>query len=76
MLIKLYLTSILKKITVWFIKTTLVDARKIDTSIPNDDEKAFFNESVEHKKQMKGNDFFIAPYPDYEYQVDLFLLTI
>ena len=40
-----------------------------------DDVKQFFQENVEQKKQLKGYNSFIAPYPKYEYQLDLFFIN-
>jgi len=57
------------------LKTTLEDARKIDKSITNEDVKKFFRENVEQKKQLKGYNSFIAPYPNYEFQIDLFFVN-
>ena len=57
------------------LKTTLEDARKIDKSITNEDVKKFFQEHVEQKKQLKGYNSFIAPYPNYEFQIDLFFVN-
>ncbi len=57
------------------LKTTLEDARKIDKSITNEDVKKFFQEKVEQKKQIPGYNSFIAPYPNYEFQIDLFFIT-
>ena len=57
------------------LKTTLEDARKIDKSITNEDVKKFFQEKVEQKKQIPGYNSFIAPYPTYEFQIDLFFIT-
>ena len=57
------------------LKTTLEDARKIDKSITNEDVKKLFRENVEQKKQLKGYNSFIAPYPNYEFQIDLFFVN-
>ena len=56
------------------IKTTFEDARKVDKSITLNDIKQFFQQNVENKKQLKGNNTFVAPYPHYEYQLDLFFI--
>ena len=37
--------------------------------------KKFFRENVEQKKQLKGYNSFIAPYPNYEFQIDLFFVN-
>ena len=52
-------------------KVTLEDAQKIDTSIKLSDVKYFVGMNV-NQKQMKGSSPFIAPCPDYEYQIKLF----
>ena len=52
------------------IKTTFDDVRKIDNTIKMDDIKQWFKENVEAKKQIKGMNSFITPYPYYEYQFD------
>ena len=57
------------------IKTTFDDARKVDKTIKLDDIKNWFKENVEAKKQIKGMNSFIAPYPYYEYQFDLFFIN-
>jgi len=57
------------------IKTTYDDARKKNKSISRDDVKDFFKEYVEQKKQLRGYNSFIAPYANYEYQVDLFFVN-
>lgn len=56
------------------IKTTLDDARKIDKSITINDVKEFFNNNVEKKSNLKGDNTFIAPHSYYEYQADLFFI--
>jgi hypothetical protein len=56
-------------------KTTLADSKKIDNSITNDDVKQFLKKNTEQKTQVKGYNSFIAPYPNYEYQVDLFFIN-
>ena len=57
------------------IKTTYDDAKKKNKSITRDDVKDFFKEYVEQKKQLRGYNSFIAPYANYEYQVDLFFIN-
>ena len=59
----------------WSIKTTFDDVKKIDKTIKMDDIKQWFKENVEAKKQIKGMNSFIAPYPYYEYQFDLFFIN-
>ena len=57
------------------LKTTFDDVKKIDKTIKMDDIKQWFKENVEAKKQIKGMNSFIAPYPYYEYQFDLFFIN-
>ena len=57
------------------IKTTFESARKINKSITLDRVKNWFRENVEQKKQLKGYNSFVAPYPYYEYQFDLFFIN-
>ena len=56
-------------------KTTYEDAKKKNKFITRDDVKDFFKEYVEQKKQLRGYNSFIAPYANYEYQVDLFFIN-
>ena len=42
-------------------KATLDDARKKDKTITMDEINEFFQENVEQKKQLKGNNAFVAP---------------
>lgn len=57
------------------IKTTFEDAKKKDKTITIEDVKDFFDKSVEKKTNLKGYNSFVAPYPYYEYQFDLFLIN-
>jgi hypothetical protein len=56
------------------IKTTFEDAKKKDKSITIEDVKKFFEKNVEKKTQAKNFNSFVAPYPYYEYQFDLFFI--
>jgi hypothetical protein len=56
------------------IKTTFEDAKKIDKTITIEDVKEFFDKNVEKKTQLKNYNSFVAPYPYYEYQFDLFFI--
>lgn len=56
-------------------KVTLEDARKIDKTIKLEHVKEYFKENVSEKKQLKGYNSFIAPYPKYEYQLDLMFFS-
>jgi hypothetical protein len=57
------------------IKTTFNDARKIDKTITLDMVKSWFGGNVEKKTQLKGFNGFVAPYPYYEFQFDLFFIN-
>ena len=52
------------------IQTTYQDARAKDKTITLDDVKEWFKKNVEQKKQLRGQNSFIAPYPFYEFQMD------
>ena len=54
-------------------KTTLKEAREKDKTITMADVQQFFRKNVEQKKQLRGQNSFIAPEPFYEFQMDLFL---
>ena len=54
------------------IQTTYRDARAKDKTITLNDVKEWFIKNVEQKKQLRGQNSFIAPYPFYEFQMDLF----
>ena len=56
------------------IKVTYEDAHKKDKSITLSDVQTWFNNNIKKTKQPPGMNSFIAPYPYYEYQVDLFFL--
>jgi len=56
-------------------KITLADSKKLDNSITNDDVKQFLAKNTEQKKQLKGYNSFVAPYANYEYQLDLFFIN-
>ena len=58
-------------------KTTLKNARDIDKTITKRDVDNFISKNTEHsqKKQLKGYNSFVAPYPNYEYQMDLFFIN-
>ena len=55
--------------------TTLKDAREKDKTITMKDVEEFFKKNVEQKKQLRGQNSFIPPYPNYEYQMDLFFIN-
>jgi len=56
------------------IKTTFEDAKKKDKTITIEDVKEFFDKNVKKKTQLKNYNSFVAPYPYYEYQFDLFFI--
>ena len=53
-------------------KNTLETARKRDKTITKEDVDNFMLKNTDQKKQLRGYNSFIAPYPKYEYQLDLF----
>ncbi len=57
------------------IKNTFNDVRKIDKTITLDMVKSWFRGNVEKKTQLKGYNSFVAPYPYYEFQFDLFFIN-
>ena len=54
------------------IQTTYQDARAKDKTITLNDVKEWFKNNVEQKKQLRGQNSFIAPYPFFEFQMDFF----
>ena len=57
------------------IKNTFNDVRKIDKTITLDMVQSWFRGNVEKKTQLKGYNSFVAPYPYYEFQFDLFFMV-
>ena len=57
------------------IQTTFKDAKAKDKTITLQDTKNFFNKYIAQKKQQRGSNTFIAPYANYEYQLDLFFIN-
>ena len=55
------------------IQTTCQDAKKRAQSIAINDVRDWFKKNVEQKKQLRGQNSFIPPYPFYEFQFHLFL---
>ena len=55
-------------------KTTLKEAREKDKTITMADVQQFFRKNVEQRKQLRGQNSFIAPEPFYEFQMDLFFI--
>ena len=56
-------------------KNTLESARKRDKTITKADVDNFMLKNTERKTQLRGYNSFIAPYPKYEYQLDLFFIN-
>ena len=56
-------------------QTTYQDAKKKDNTITMNDVKHFFKNNVSQKKQQRGSNTFIAPYTNYEFQLDLFFIN-
>jgi hypothetical protein len=56
-------------------KITLEAARKRDKTITKEDVDNFMLKNTDRKKQLRGYNSFIAPYPKYEYQLDLFFIN-
>ena len=56
-------------------KNTLETARKRDKTITKEDVDNFMLKNTDKKKQQRGYNSFIAPYPKYEYQLDLFFIN-
>ena len=55
-------------------QTTLADARKKDKSITMNDVNEFFRKNVEVKKLPRGQNSFVAPNANYQYQLDVFFM--
>jgi hypothetical protein len=53
---------------------TLADARKKDKTITKGDVDEFFRKNVEVKKLPRGQNSFVAPNANYQYQLDLFFM--
>ena len=53
---------------------TLADARKKDNTITKGDVDEFFRKNVEVKKLPRGQNSFVAPNANYQYQLDLFFM--
>ena len=56
-------------------KRTLQEAKEKDKTITAKDVEEFFKKNVEQKKQLRGFNSFISPYPYFEFQVDLFFIN-
>ena len=57
------------------ITTTYKDAKQKEQSISINDVKEWFKKNIEQKKQLRGNNSFIAPHPYFEFQLDFLLMT-
>ena len=57
------------------IQNTYNDAKKINFGITIDNVKDWFSKNVERKTQLKGFNSYVAPEPNFEYQIDLFYLS-
>ena len=53
------------------LKQTVSDAREIDPSIKLDDARQWMAEHTKRKKQLPGQNSFVANGPHHEYQLDL-----
>ena len=53
------------------ITSTFKEAFKLDKTITLNTVKQWFKSNLENTKQVKGSNSFVAPYPYYEYQLDL-----
>jgi len=56
-------------------QSTLKESREKDKTITMSDIDIFFRKNVEQKKQLRGSNSFVNPYPYYEFQVDLFFIN-
>ena len=57
------------------LQQTLKESRQKDYSITIKDVKEFMRENEGKSKQEKGNNTFVAPYPFYEFQIDLLFFS-
>ena len=57
------------------IATTYKDAKQKEQSITLNDGKEWFQKNIEQKKQSRCKKSFIAPHPEFEFQLDLFLIN-
>ena len=55
--------------------STFKEAFKQDKTITLNTVKQWFKSNLETTKQVKGSNSFVAPYPYYEYQLDLMFFT-
>ncbi len=51
------------------------ESKQYDKRITLNDVKQWFQKNIEQTKQLKGSNSFVAPYPFYEFQIDLFFLA-
>ena len=52
---------------------TLKDARQKDKTITMSDVNEFFENNIEEKRKMRGQNSFVAPHAFWEFQLDLLL---
>ena len=57
------------------ITSTFKEAFQLDKTITLNTVKQWFKSNLETTKQVKGSNSFVAPYPYYEYQLDLMFFT-
>ncbi len=57
------------------VKVTWEDAKKKDSSITIKDVKDWFAKNVARKKEPRGQNSFITPHANFEYQADLFFIN-
>ena len=57
------------------ITSTFKEAFKLDKTLTLNTVKQWFKSNIETTKQVKGSNSFVAPYPHYEYQLDLMFFT-
>jgi hypothetical protein len=55
-------------------KDTYKKAKEKDKNIKMEDVKAWFNENVPRTTQLKGQNSYIPPYSNFEYEADLFFI--
>ncbi len=57
------------------ITSTFKEAFNLDQTITLNTIKQWFKSNLETTKQVKGSNSFVAPYPHYEYQLDLMFFS-
>ena len=56
------------------LKQTLADAKEVDPSIKLDDVRQWMEENTKRKKQLSGQNRFVANWNYHEYQLDLMFI--